>query len=305
MGLQAKIGMTLLCGLTALGSTGCIKQMLLDGQLESTRKASPAINTLGDFEVARGSAFGSLGTLEGLHRLAPENADGLFLLTKAWAGAGFSFIEDDWEEAEDAGKEDLAEYHRTRARGAYTRAVHYGIELLEQKAQGFERARRNNDTMKAWLANFGEDDIESLFWTGYAWIARVNVSKDIPEMVGDLFVGVAMVERVAELDETYSHGLPHVVLGAYHARMPMAELDEAQKHFERALQINQGKLLVTKFQYARTYYCWKNDKENYEKLMREVIDAGDPLPSERLPNVISQRRAKRYLSAERMDKCGF
>jgi hypothetical protein len=102
----------------ALASTGCVKQMLLDGQLESTRKAASAVQSIGDFEVARAAAFGSLGTLEGLHRLAPETADGLFLLTNAWAGAGFSFIEDDWETVEDAGDEDLAGHHRTRARAA-------------------------------------------------------------------------------------------------------------------------------------------------------------------------------------------
>lgn len=299
------MGSLVCCAGLALGSSGCIKKMLLDGQIESTRKASPAINTLGDFEVARGAAFGSLGTLEGMHRLAPDNADGLFLLTKAWAGAGFSFIEDDFEAAEDAGNDELTEYHRTRARAAYTRAVFYGLELLAQKSDGFEQGRKNVDTMKSWMKDFDESDIETLFWTGYAWIARVNVSKDIPEMVADLFVGVEMLERVVQLDDTFMNGMPHVVLGAYHARTPMAELEEGKQHFERALQINHGALLMTKFQYARTYYCYKNDKASYERLLHEVIDAGDPLPAERLPNTIAQRRAKRYLSAKREQACGF
>ncbi|MCU0694468.1 MAG: TRAP transporter TatT component family protein [Polyangiaceae bacterium] len=111
--------------------------------------------------------------------------------------------------------------------------------------------------------------------------------------------------QLVELDETYSHRLAHVVLGAYHARSPLAELDEAKKHFDRALQINEGKLLMTKLQLARAYYCFKNDKENYVRTLREVIDADDPLPSERLPNIIAQRRAKRYLSAQRQMYCGF
>ena len=305
MGLRTKWAVAALCGVMGLGTTGCIKSMLINGQLESTRKAAPALQTMSDFEVARAAAYAGIAQLEGLHRLAPENADGLFLLTKAWTGAGSAFIEDDWELAEDAGDEEMADYHRTRARAAYTRAVHYGIELLQQKAEGFEAAKRNSDTMKAWLQNFDEDDIESLFWAGYAWIARVNVSKDIPEMISELFVGVSMIERVAELDETYGHGLPHVILGAYHARMPMAELDEAKVHFERALQINQGKMLMTKFQFARTYYCWKNDKENYVKLMQEVVNGGDPIPEERLTNTLAQRKAKRYLSERRMENCGF
>ena len=85
----------------------------------------------------------------------------------------------------------------------------------------------------------------------------------------------------------------------------MAELDEAQKHFERALQISEGKILMVKFQYARTYYCWKNDQENYEKLMTEVIEGGDPLPAQRLLNTIAQRKAKRYMSDLRKENCGF
>jgi len=304
-GLARTVGTIACCAAMALGTSGCVKKMLLDGQIESTRKASPAINTLGDLEVARSAAFASIATLEGMHRLAPENADALFLLTKAWAGAGFSFIEDDFEVAEDAGDEELAEYHRTRARAAYTRAVFYGLELLAQKSDGFDAGRKNVDSMKAWMANFDESDIEPLFWTGYAWIARVNVSKDIPEMVADLHIGVEMIERVAKLDETYLNGLPHVILGAYHARSPMAELDESKKHFDRALELNHGNLLVTKFQYARTYYCFKNDKASYEKLLREVVDAKDPLPAERLTNTIAQRRAKRYLSPKRQEACGF
>ena len=303
--MHRKMAKVLIVGLGMLGMTGCIQQMLVDEQLASTRKAMPGINTVGDFEVARTSVYASLGTLEGLHRLSPDNAEGLFLLTKGWAGAGTSFIEDEWETAEDAGNETMAEYHRTRARAAYTRAVHYGVERLEQKADGFERARRNPEVMKRWLAAFEKEDVPSLFWTGYAWIARVGVSKDIPQLVRELGIGVAMIERVVELDETYEHGLAHVILGTFHARMPTAELDKAQQHFERAFQINQGRLLITKVQYARTLYCWKKDKSNYEKLLQEVIDAGDPLPTERLSNMISQRRAQRLLSDARMSRCGF
>jgi tetratricopeptide (TPR) repeat protein len=293
------------CALVSLGATGCVKQMLINGQLQSTRNAAPAIDTLGDLEVARGVAFGSVGTLEGLHRLAPANADGLFLLAKGWSGVGFAFHEDDFESATDRGDEEAAEDARTRARAAYTRAVFYGLELLEHKAQDFEPHKKNVESMRAWLRNFDQEDVPALFWTGYAWIARVNVSKDIPEMIGELHVGVTMMERAVELDERYLDGLGHVVLGAYHARTPMSELDDARKHFERALDINGGKLLVTKFQFARTYFCFKNDKENYLRLLREVVDAGDPYPEQRLSNTIAKRRAKRYLSEKRQADCGF
>lgn len=293
----------------SLGSAGCIKQMILDGQIESTRKASAAIDTLSDYEVAKGVAFSGLAQFEGMHYLAPQNENALFLLTKGWAGATYGFIEDEMEQTEDAqGMESgLYLYHQARAKAGYDRAIHYGIELLEMKNDGFEAARRNDDTIKAWLKGFDdkEQDVPALFWTGYAWLAKTNVAKEDPAVVADLFIGAAMMARAVELDETYMYGSGHVALGAYHARTAMAELDESKKHFERALQINGGKHLMTQLNYAIKYHCMKGDKASYEKTLTGVIDAGDLLPEQRLQNTIAKRRAKRWMGKDRMESCGF
>src|SRR5258708_5147109 len=108
-----------------LGSSGCINKILTDGQIQATRQASGAFDTIGDYEVARSAAQASFGQFEGLHALAPYNSDGLFLLTKSWTGYAFGFIEDDMEAAEDAGNDDSVEYLRKRARMAYDRGVFY------------------------------------------------------------------------------------------------------------------------------------------------------------------------------------
>ena len=244
-----------------------------------------------------------------MHYLAPDNENALFLLTKGWTGATFAFIEDRMEQAEDA--EDIMSslylYEQARARAGYDRAVHYGIELLEHTAPGFEEAKKNDDTMTAWLANFedAETDAPNLFWAGYAWIARVNTAKDEPAMVSELFVGVAMMERSVALDEQYLYGSGHTILGAYHARSAMAELEEAKAHFDKALAISAGRTLLPKVQLAAKYYCTKGDKENYVKSLNDVLEAGDVFPQQRLSNMLAKRRAKRYLSEVRMKSCGF
>ena len=308
-GKNKRLARFALIGALGLGSSGCIKQMLLDGQIASTRKASAAVDTLGDYEVANAAAFAGLAQFEGMHYLAPENEDGLFMLVKGWAGVGFAFIEDQMEQAEDAEGTDspLYLYHRARARAAYERGIHYGIELLEMKNEGFEAAKKNDATMKTWLAEFNdpEADVPVLFWTGQAWLAKTNILKEDPAIVSELFIGVAMVERALQLDESYLFGSGHVVLGAYHARSGMAELDESKRHFDKAIQMSQGKALMAKFQFATKYYCTKSDKQNYEKLLNEVIDAGDVFPEQRLTNTIAKRRAQRYLSKERQKNCGF
>jgi tetratricopeptide (TPR) repeat protein len=295
--------------LLALGSTGCIKEMVLNGQIEATRTAADAIDTLSDYEAASVIAWNGIGQFEGMHYLAPDNEDALFMLVKSWTSATYAFIEDQMEQAEDAeGSESpLTQYHKARARAGYERAIHYGVELLEHKHRGFEQAKKNDATMKAWLAAFDDAarDAPNLFWTGYAWVARVNVLQEDPEMVANLFVGVALIERANQLDDKFFYGNAHTILGAYHARSAMAELDEAKKEFDKALAITQGKMLLPKVQLAAKYYCTKGDRDAYVKALTEVVEAGDTLPEQRLANVIAKRRAKRYLGKERLKACGF
>lgn len=301
------LAVTFLTGALSLANTGCIKKMLTDGQIESTRKGSAAMDTVGDYEVANAAAFSGLAQFEGMHYLAPDNENALFLLTKGWTGATFAFIEDLMEQAEDAEGLDspMYLYQQSRTKAGYERAINYGIELVEKKNPGFQDATKNDETMKAWLAGFDKDDVPNLFWLGYAWIGRVNAGKDDPALVAELYVGVAIMERVVELDETYLYGSPHTILGAYHARSAAAELDEAKKHFDKAIEISGGKLMLPKVQLAAKYYCLKGDKENYVKTLTEVLEAGDTLPEQRLQNTIAKRRAKRYMGKERLKGCGF
>jgi hypothetical protein len=286
-------------------TSGCIKSTILNGQIKGTRDGSVAVDTLSDYEVARGIAFAGLGQFEGMHQLAPDNEDALFLLTKGWTATGFGFIEDEYEIAVDADDDAKADYHRARARAAYDRAIQYGIALLQMRAPGFEKAKINLASMKQYLAAFDKRDVMNLLWVGQAWLARVNMAKDDPAIVAELHVGEALIERSVELDETAAYAAGHAALGSYHARTAMAELDLAQKHFARAIQLTQGKALLTKFNFARSYYCMKGDKVNYEATLREVVDAPDALPEQRLQNTIAKRRARRYLGKSRLAACGF
>src|SRR5207244_4489723 len=106
--------------------------------------------------------------------------------------------------------------------------VFYGLQLLSHKDDGFVAARRNEQTLKTWLtAHFTDkEDAAILFWTGYGWMARVNLLRDQPEYVADLFVGVDLIERGMELDPALEDYGAMVALGAYHARAQFAELDE-------------------------------------------------------------------------------
>jgi hypothetical protein len=283
--------------------------MIFEDALAWTKEGSKAFNSMHDFESALQAASGSLGQLEGLHMLVPENKDGLFLLNRSWAAISFAFIDDEREMAMVRKDKLDIEYQKARARAAFKRARFFGEELLNSRFEGYKEAQRNSETLTAWLkANYTDPDLaEELMWLGFAIVGRVSFDTDNPEAVAELWVGVHMLDRVVELDETVENGTAHTILGAYHARSAMAELDEAKAHFERAMKIHGGKILSSQLNLASRYHCLKRDKASYTKLLNAVLEAVDPMPEQRLANAISKRRARRYLSHPQIfqQECAF
>lgn len=298
----------------ALGSTGCVKQMLIDGQIEGTRQAAGAADTLADYELAKSATEAGLVQFEGMHELSPKNEDALFLLMKNWAAYGFAFVDDDRERADDAGDEELQEYHQRRAMMAYDRAIFYGSQLLARHADGFDVAMKTDTSLRAWLGQFddAERDTPNLLWTGYAYLLRADLMKSRGDPVGigamdQLYIGVALIERATQLDPGYAYSSGLVALASYHARpvVDEQELEQSRQLFETALTRSQRKNLVAQVNYARTYACSKGDKRLYESLLHEALDAPDPDPRQRLTNTIAKRRAKRYLLPIHERECGF
>lgn len=288
---------------------GCISnRMVADTSFSVARAASIGVETVHDFEAAEKMAYSGLAQLESLHVLSPQNSDGLFLLVRAWTGVGQAFILDEYEQAVERHDEATADYHRLRARAAFERAKQYGIELLTTHADGFQTATRNQRTLNAWLAEHfrDRDSAPDLLWIGAAWLGRVGTDTENSGTIGDLWIGVSLVEHAARLDDGVEHGLAHVILGAYHARAIIGELDEAKEHFDRALAINGGKYLPTELQMAQRYYCLKHDKAGYDKALATILAAGDPLPEARLANTVAKRFADRYQRNKLwQEECGF
>jgi hypothetical protein len=297
----------------ALASTGCIKTLMMNAEFHAAREASGALDSVGDYETAKAVALGSIGQVEGMHYLAPDNADGLFLLTKTWFGVGYAFIEDDKEAAEDRGDDARAEVERKRAKMAYDRAISYALQLLDQQAPGFQDAKKDAKSLDQWLrGNFtSKDDAVNLFWASAPWLARINLMKsdetEGPPLIAEAYVGLAMLERAYALDPTVEHYQAMLAMAGYHARGPMfGEMDQAKAMFEDIMAKTQGKVLVVPLTYAMTYACVKGDGPLYKKLMNEVLDAPDVDPALRLQNAIAKRRAARWLGRKRvMDTCGF
>jgi tetratricopeptide (TPR) repeat protein len=297
----------LLLGSALLGS-GCLRDVMVDETLAAARRASASAETLHDFEAARGLAYAGVGQLEGLHSMRPANADGLYLLTKAWVGVGQAFALDDYERALERNDDLDAEYHRLRARAAFQRAKFYGLELLELRAPGLSLHSHKQEPLRAWLKEHFTDPetADELLWLGIAWLSHVSVDTENSATISELWIGVELIEHVTRLDESVEYGMAHAILGGFHARTVMGEIEESKQHFERALALSRGRYLPVQLAWATRYHCITHDKASYERVLREILAARDPLPEARLANVVAKRRARRYL-AHRVfqEECGF
>lgn len=298
----------LLAGTVSLCTSGCVREyvmiqtgifpkpMLFEDALAWTREASDTVQTMHDYEAARESAYGTMGTLEGMHRLVPDNEDGLVLLTRAWSGISFAFIDDEREDALDHKDEQLASYHEARARAGFKRARFFGDELMDHRAPGFKAAQKNADTLRKYLKeNFTEkEDAERLLWLAFSIVGKIAFDMENPETVAELWIGIELAEHVTRLDPGYEYGTAYTMLGA--ARAGLQEYDLAKEDFERGIRISGGKALTASLTMAQRYYCPKRDKKSYFAALNAVMAAGDVLPEQRLSNTIAKRRAQRYLS---------
>jgi hypothetical protein len=274
------------------------RPMIFHDTLQWTSQGSEHFNTIHDFHVARDSAYAGIGTLEGLYRLVPDDENALFMLTRGWTSIAFGFIDDDRELAMEAKDDTLVEYHARRGRAACKRARFYGEILISKRAEGFDKAQRNANTLDAWLAeNFQDkDEAPELLWLGASIVGQVAFDRDNPATVAELWVGVQILKHSIKLDETVENALAHSALGSYHARTAMAELNESKAHFERALKLQGGRMLLTNVSMAQTYMCMKGEKAKYMSTLEAVVNASDPSPEQRISNAVAKRKARRYLN---------
>jgi hypothetical protein len=135
-------------------------------------------------------------------------------------------------------------------------------------------------------------------------MSRGGVAAEKPEIVAELFIGEALLERSIELDDSLAYGLGLSALAAYHARSPDAELKESRALFDRAYALTKRQALTPMVLEAQNLACVSHDEKSYRALLQEVLAAPD-FPEQRLENTIAKRKAQRYLGAPRLKRCGF
>jgi predicted anti-sigma-YlaC factor YlaD len=281
-----------------LGSSGC-----------SVRKY--AVNKLGDALAQSGGTFASdddpelirqavpfsLKLVESLLAESPRHPGLLMAATSGFTQYAYAFVQQDADKAEDRDLE-AALASRNRAKRLYLRARNYGLRGLEVKHPHFSQQLRTQ--AKESLRQLGTNDVPWLYWTSVSWAAAIALSKDDPDLVADVPLIEAMVDRALELNESYNYGALHSFMISFEpARQgqPGDALTRIKPHFERAKELSQGQLAGPYVAYAETVSVQKQNANEFKSLLQQALTINpDARPEWRLENLVTQQRARWLLS---------
>ena len=261
-----------------------------------------AVNLLGDALSSGGGAYASdddpeligealpfgLKMFESLLEVSPDHRG--LLLAASRGFAAYAFLIQDRADRLDA--TDLAEAQRLRARARrlYLRGRDFALRGLEAAHPSFFAEMRKNQSVT--LAATTKDDVPFLYWAGASWAGAVSAAKSDPDLLIDLPLAGALVDRVLALDENYDAGAAHEFFVSYEASRPGGSTAKARAHYRKVLDISGGQRTSVYLALAENVAIREQNLAEFKKLIAAVLTIDpDNHPQFRLVNTVARRRA--------------
>ena len=233
-----------------------------------------------DLPIAEIAIASNLKLIEGFHLADPKNKAILEILTQGFAAYSLAFLE---------------ESEPQRASLFYLRSRDYGFKLLSHTSAFKNGIPEQEADFKEALLRLKTKDVGALFWTAFAWSGWINLNRNAPQAVFDLGVVKAMMDRVIELDEGFFFGAAHLFWGSIDGSIPRmlgGNPDKAKAHFDRAIELSDGKFLIAYVYYAQYYAVTTLNEALFDQLLQQVADAPqDILPGFELMTSMAKKRA--------------
>ncbi len=256
---------------TATGCTG------LGGISESLGES---IASQRDPEIVRDGAPSYLILADTLARRSPDDAGAQFTAGRLYGTYAGSFVEDPER------RRILSQTAYDYARSGLCLRLEEVCAALDGRFPAFLTAV--TDTVE------DEDDAEGLYRFAAVWASWMQARSDDYAALADLPKLEAAFDRVLELSPEIDDGFAHVYKGVLLAQRPASlggKPEEARAHFERAIEISNGRNLMAKALFAENYARLVYDRELHDRLVTEVIEADPEAGDLTLSNRLAQERA--------------
>lgn len=268
---------------TILPLAGCVSVVsnLSSGITEGLGKA---ILDNPDLQMVQDGAPAYLLLMDGLLAQNPDNASLLLQSSRLKSAYTAAFVSD-------------PERARLLAGQAF-RDAERAVCVSLKNACGLRN--RNYAEYETWLSQRKVREVDLLYQLGGSWAGWIQANSDDFAAIAELGRVKALMLRIAEIDETYDHGGPHLYLGVFETLLPPAmggRPEVGRRHFETAIEISHGEFLMTKVMFADQYARLVFDRALHDELLNEVVAADPAGPGLTLINTVAQRRAKQLLDS--------
>ncbi len=261
--------------------SGCIQHIAIGTVGSIIDDGFDALTEEQDLDFAAQALPSNLKLMEVMLKSEPDNARLLRLLAEGFNSYALGFVEDT---------------DPARARTFYQRATDYAMRLVRQDAALGKAFDGTADELKAELTKHGRDDVPAIFWAAFGMGSYLNLALDNPDAIAMLPKVEAMMKFVADVDSGFYYAGADLFLGTlYGSRSKLlgGDPERSRQHFERALRINGGKVLLTYVYYARSYAVQTLNEPLFDQLLTTVDQTSiDVLPKFRLGNAIAKRKGK-------------
>jgi len=279
--------------LAVIGPGCSIKRMAVNKVGDALAGSGTTFASDDDPELVKAAVPFSLKLMESLLSENPRHQGLLLATCSGFTEYAYAFVQQDADETED---KDLtaSEEMRSRARRLYLRAHNYGMRGLEVRHKGFEKALRANAKTAVTVAT--AKDVPLLYWTALSWAAAISLSKDNPDLIAEMPLVEAMMDRALALNEAFDYGAIHAYFITYEMSRPGGTGDpvaRSRQHFERALALSGGQQAGPMISFAEAVCVQKQDLKEFESLLHQALAINpNTKPEWRLANLVMQRRAK-------------
>ena len=186
-----------------------------------------------------------------------------------------------------------------RAKLLYLRGYALLIKALNDKFPGFSEAGVQDGTLAPLLSKCKKEDVPLLYWTAAGGLAAYSIDVFDFDLGSNIPAWGAMIARAYELDPDFNNGAIDDFYILFYASLPETlggDKARAETHYKLALEKSRYLSAGPYVSYASAVCVPAQDydtfKENLEKAL--AIDPNED-PSNRLVNILSQRKAKYML----------
>ncbi|MBG71460.1 MAG: hypothetical protein CMQ50_01055 [Gammaproteobacteria bacterium] len=154
--------------------------------------------------------------------------------------------------------------------------------------------------LESQLIRLQQKDVPTIYAYASSWAGWIQSHSDDWAAIAELARVKALMERVVELDAGYDDGAAVMYLGVFETLLPPAmggRPEVGRGHFERAIEISDGRYLMAKVLFAEKYARLVFDRQLHDALLTEVLIADPYGEALTLINLVAQDQAAALLKS--------